>query len=220
MSTAPTPLPKQPLTFAASHLVWIAALAALCALGVYEWIQEHDARVKAEAATAAQQKTIDQAQKDAGDAQQALMVKMAAIDAEKLEPATPRQIVIDTSKLIPNLPQPITIRTAPQQVGGSAGQRTSDGLPDAPAAQSLIVPAADLKAIQAAEIACQEDQAKRHDPRPKHVSAEARRAPGRGHALVSSRGDPDAIGRRALAGVKPAPRAWTNVTIPFGLARR
>lgn len=160
MSTAPTPLPKQPLTFAASHLVWIAALAALCALGVYEWIQEHDARVKAEAATAAQQKTIDQAQKDAGDAQQALMVKMAAIDAEKLEPATPRQIVIDTSKLIPNLPQPITIRTAPQQVGGSAGQRTSDGLPDAPAAQSLIVPAADLKAIQAAEIACQEDQAK------------------------------------------------------------
>jgi hypothetical protein len=67
MSTPATPATPQqsaPLTFAWTHLVWIAVLAAVVALGGYEWVQEHDARLKAEASAAAQQKSIDAAKSD------------------------------------------------------------------------------------------------------------------------------------------------------------
>ena len=130
-------------------------ILGLMAFGGYELSQEHDARLKAETSAAQQQKSIDAAKADAARAADQLQATLKTLEAEKAKPATPQQIVIDASKIIPNLPQPITIEQIPQSPG-----LAESNLPNAPAAQQIVIPPADYQAIHDAMIGCQENAAK------------------------------------------------------------
>ena len=123
-------------------------------LGGYEWLQEHDARLKAEASTAAEQKTIDQAKTDTATIQKTLAGQLQTLEAQRSQPATPQQIVIDASKFIPNLPQPLQVITPPPTQTIVDGK--TEEVPSAPVVQ---IPTADLAAIQAGAVTCQEDAA-------------------------------------------------------------
>jgi hypothetical protein len=150
------------MTISKAWAIGIGVVLALAiALGSYEWLHERHARLKAQTQTAAQQKTIDQAKTDAQAEEAELVAHLAALEADRQQPATAQRIVAETSKLIPNLPQPITIQAAPQTAAATgAAQSTAPALADAPQAQQLVVPAADFKSIQNAEIDCEENAAK------------------------------------------------------------
>lgn len=139
------------MTLREKILIGVLLAAAFAFVG-YEWLQQHDALVKAEATAAAQQKTIDQAKSDAATAQQTLAAQLRVLQVQGQQPATAPQIVIDASKLIPNLPQPLQVVTPPP------AQQTVDGkteeLPSAPVVQ---IPQVDFAAVQANAIACQEN---------------------------------------------------------------
>jgi hypothetical protein len=139
-------------------------LTVFVTVGSWAWLTEHDARLKAEATTAVQQKTIDGAQAAAQQTAAQLNQSLAALEAEKAKPATPQQIIIDASKLMPNLPQPITIQTAPAAPVIPGNNPVNTGSGQAPGAastpqQQLVIPEVDFKAIQDAEIGCQENAA-------------------------------------------------------------
>jgi hypothetical protein len=114
--------------------------------------------LKAETASAAQQKTVDAAKADSQQVASQLKVTMAALEAEKAKPATPQQIVLDASKLIPNLPQPMVIQDAPAPAVGTGPAQPGSAIQQPQ--QQIVIPAADFKAIQTAEIGCQENAAK------------------------------------------------------------
>lgn len=148
----PSPWPRR---------IGIALLVALIALGGYEWLAERESRIKAEAQTAAQQKSIDAAKNDAAQTAAQLKQTLAALEQQKAKPATAQQIILDTSKLIPSLPQPITIQTAPAPaVGNGPAQPGEADSAKIPQQQQIVVPAVDFQAIQNAEIGCQENSAK------------------------------------------------------------
>jgi hypothetical protein len=134
---------------------WIAALVilALLSFGGYELWREHAARVKAEAAAAVQQKTIDAAKTEQAQTTAQLKQTLASLEKQRSSPATPQRIASNTSKLIPNLPAPLVIENAPLAPG-------TKELPNTPQPQQIVIPAADFKAIQDAEIDCQEGAAK------------------------------------------------------------
>jgi len=139
---------------------WAAALL-LVTVGAICWLRERDARLKAQTDTATQQRVVNAAAEDAQKLEKALDAQLKTLEAERQQPATAQRIVAETSKLIPNLPQPITIQAAPQPAAATgAAQSAATALADAPKAQQLVIPAADFKAIQNAEIDCQEDAAK------------------------------------------------------------
>ena len=134
----------------------VAALVFITVGGIC-WLQEHDARLKAETQTSAQQKTIDQAKTDAATVQTNLAAQLKTLEAQRQQPATAQGVVTETSKLIPNLPKPIEVQTVTKTAAATGTAKTA--LPDAPT-QQLVIPAADFSAIQNAEIDCQEDAAK------------------------------------------------------------
>jgi DNA primase len=135
-------------------------LLALLALGGYEWLQEHDAKLKADTVTTAQQQTIAQAQKsiDAAKLDQAevatnLNVRIAALEAQKQQTVSPAKFVVDMSKLLPNLPQPVTVaQTAPTQ-------KTVAGK-EVPSASVVQIPEADLQTLQTYKLNCDENEAR------------------------------------------------------------
>jgi cytochrome oxidase assembly protein ShyY1 len=116
----------------------------------YGWMQEHDARLKAEAETGQQQKQIDGLKQQQADAQDALNKKLTALEKSRQTPATATQLVSDASTLLPNLPVPLQVRMAPDD----------PTLPNAPATQTVIVPEADFKSIRDGQITCEENAAK------------------------------------------------------------
>ncbi len=125
-------------------------LAAFLVFAGYGWIQEHDARVKAEAQTGQQQKQIDGLKQQQTDAQNALNDKLAALERSRETPATATQMVRDASTLLPNLPVPLQVQAAPKD----------PSLPDAPATQTVVIPEADFKSIRDAQVTCEENAAK------------------------------------------------------------
>ena len=125
-------------------------LAGFLVFAGYGWIQEHDARLKAEAQTGQQQKQIDGLKQQQTDAQNALNEKLAALDKSRQTPATATQVVSDASTLLPNLPVPLQVQTAPKD----------PSLPDAPATQTVVIPEADFKSIRDAQVTCEENAAK------------------------------------------------------------
>lgn len=135
---------------------WVGALA-LVTVGVVCWLQEHDARLKADTLTTTQQKTIVEAEADARNQKLALDAEIQTLEAERQQPATAQRIVTETSQLIPNLPKPVEIQTVAQPAVATGAAKPA--LPDAPT-QQLVIPSADFPAIQKAEIDCQEDVAK------------------------------------------------------------
>ena len=132
-----------------------SALGLAIVLGGFEWLQEHDARLKAQTQTAVQQKSIDQAKADAVTVQQQLAARLQALEAQRQQPATAPQIVIDAAKLFPNLPAQLQVVTPPpttQMVNGKPVE-----VPSAPVVQ---IPQVDFAALQNGAISCQENAAK------------------------------------------------------------
>jgi hypothetical protein len=116
----------------------------------YGWMQEHDARLKAETQTSQQQKQIDGLQQQQAQAQNSLNKQLAALEKSRQTPATATQLVSDASSLLPNLPVPLQVQTAPR----------NPALPDAPATQTVIIPEADFKSIRDAQVTCEENTAR------------------------------------------------------------
>ncbi len=125
-------------------------LAGFLAFAGYGWLQEHDARMKAEAQTGQQQKQIDGLQHQQADTQNALNQKLAMIEKTRQSPATAAQLVGDASRLLPGLPVPLQMQTAPKD----------PALPNAPATQTVVIPEADFKSIRDAQVTCEENAAK------------------------------------------------------------
>lgn len=127
----------------------LAAAGGLAALFIgYGWLREHDARLKAESLSSAQQKQIDGLAQQAAQTRQALAAKVAGIERERAEPATAAQVVGETSALIPSLPEAVETR------------EVASTLPNAPAAEEVVIPQADFKAVRDAQLTCEEDGAK------------------------------------------------------------
>ena len=131
-------------------------LLVVLAFGSYKWLQEHDARVKAEAVVSSEQIQIDAAKKDEAKTQADLDTRLAALEAQKKLPATAPQIVLDASHLFPNLPQPLQVVTPPPTTVVS-NNGTTTTVPGVPVVQ---IPQVDFAAFQAGAIACQENSAK------------------------------------------------------------
>ena len=64
---------------------WVAALV-LVAVGGICWLQEHNARLKTETQSSAQQKTIDQAKADAASVQTNLTAQLKTMEAQRQQP--------------------------------------------------------------------------------------------------------------------------------------
>ncbi len=125
-------------------------LAGFLVFAGYGWLHEHDARVKAEAQTGQQQKQIDGLKQEQVDTQNVLTEKLASLEKERQAPATATQLVSDASTLLPGLPAPLQVQTAPKD----------PKLPDAPPTQTVVIPEADFKSIQDAQVSCEENAAK------------------------------------------------------------
>jgi hypothetical protein len=125
-------------------------LAGFLVFAGYGWFQEHDARLKADAAAGQQQQQIDVLKQQQAADEGALKQKLAAIDKARQAPATATELATDAGTIIPNLPAPLQVTTAspdPEQ-------------PNAPPMQQVVIPTADFKAIRDQELTCEEDAAK------------------------------------------------------------
>ncbi len=125
-------------------------LAGFLLFAGYGWLQEHDARLKAQTQTAQQQQQIDAIKQQQAAAQQQLTAKLTSIEKQKQQPATAAQLVSEARGLMPSLPQPLQVKSA----------TANPALPDAPSAQTVVIPEADFKSIRDAELTCEEDTAK------------------------------------------------------------
>jgi hypothetical protein len=116
----------------------------------YGWMQEHNARLKAETQTSQQQKQIDGLQQQQVQAQNSLNKQLAVLEKSRQTPATATQLATDATTLLPNLPVPLQVQTAPK----------NPALPEAPATQTVIIPEADFKSIRDVQVTCEENTAK------------------------------------------------------------
>jgi hypothetical protein len=144
--------------------IGVAAIVLLLAAAFvgYQWLQEHDARLKAESVQAAQgqivsqaQKTIEAARADEQKAMADLAGRLEMIEKQKQQPVTPQQFVVDLNKLFPNLPQQANVIQPPpteQTVNGKV-----EILPSAPMVQ---IPAADLQSLRDYKLGCDETGAR------------------------------------------------------------
>ena len=122
-------------------------------LGGYEWLQEHDARLKAESVQTAQaqviataQKSIDQAKADQVQTASDLKSQLAAISAQRVVVVTPQQAAA-VANTLPNLPAQVQVQQIP-------------ATPTAPATQQIVIPQADIPAFQAYKLDCDASSAK------------------------------------------------------------
>ena len=122
-------------------------------LGGYEWLQEHDARLKAESVQSAQQqviatvqKSIDQAKADQAQTASDLKTQLAAIASQRTIVVTPQQAAA-VANTLPNLPAHVQVQQIP-------------ATPTAPASQQIVIPQADIPAFQAYKLDCDESSAK------------------------------------------------------------
>lgn len=125
-----------------------ALLLILLVVAGHGWLQEHDARLKAESMSSQQQKQIDGFKQQETKTQQMLVTKVAGIERERSRPATAAQLVSDANTLIPELPRALAIEDAPPT------------LPNGPAVQSILVPEPDFKSIRDAQLTCEENGAR------------------------------------------------------------
>ena len=122
-------------------------------LGGYEWLQEHDARLKAESTQVAQQqviataqKSIDQAKADQAQTASDLKTQLAAIASQRTIVVTPQQAAA-VANTLPNLPAQVQVQQVP-------------ATPTAPATQQIVIPQADIPAFQAYKLDCDASSAK------------------------------------------------------------
>ena len=136
-----------------AHKIAVAVallLAVSLAFAGYEWLQEHDAHLKAESVQSQAQKVIDANQKAALAAQadraqtdKTLAAAIAALEAERRKPVNAEQVITDAKAAIPALPEPLRV---------VQGQ-----LPNAP---DVVIPQADFQALRNYKISCDETSAK------------------------------------------------------------
>lgn len=127
------------------------------------WLEEHEARVKAESVQAAQQQVIDQAQKsiDAAKADAAktaadLQTKLAAIEAERAQPVSATSIAAEINAMLPrNAPPAIVVQQPAPADGSKQGPNTNKQ--DSAAVE---IPSADLEDLQAFKLTCDANSAK------------------------------------------------------------
>ena len=142
------------MTISRAWAIGIGVVLALAiALGGYEWLQEHDARLKAESVQTAQaqviaiaQKSIDQAKVDQAHTDSDLKSQLTAIAAQRTVVITPTQAAA-TMNALPNLPQQVQVQQVP-------------ATPTAPATQQIVIPQVDIPAFQAYKLDCDESSAK------------------------------------------------------------
>ena len=122
-------------------------------LGGYEWLQEHDARLKAESVQSAQtqviataQKSIDQAKADQAQTASDLKSQLTAIANQRTIVVTPAQAA-NVANTLPNLPQQVTV----QQVPAVPATATT---PAQSATSQIVIPAADIPAFQKYKLDC------------------------------------------------------------------
>jgi hypothetical protein len=125
-------------------------LAAFVGFAGYGWLEEHDARLKAESQTGQQQKQIEGLRQQQETTQQALDSKLGILEKLRPRPTTAAQLVSDTANLSPGLPEPLRIESAPN----------NPALPDGPATATVVIPEADFKSIHNAQLTCEENTAK------------------------------------------------------------
>jgi cytoskeletal protein RodZ len=130
-------------------------LLVFVVVGALSWLQEHDARLKAETQSAAAQKTVDQAKADAQTVQQTLAARVADLEKQRQQPVTAPQVVLDMSKVIPNLPQPATVVQPPPTTQTVNGK--TEEVPSAPVVQ---IPQTDFTALQNYRVTCDETTAR------------------------------------------------------------
>ena len=128
-------------------------------LGGYEWLQEHDARLKAESVQSAQtqviataQKSIDQAKADQAQTASDLKSQLTAIANQRTIVVTPAQAA-NVANTLPNLPQQVTVQQVP------AVPATATTLAQ-PATEQIVIPKADIPAFQKYKLDCDESNAK------------------------------------------------------------
>ena len=142
------------MTISRAWAIGIGAVLALAiVLGGYEWLQEHDAWIKAESVQSAQQaviataqKSIDQAKTDQAQTANDLKSQLAAIANQRTIVVTPQQAAA-VANTLPNLPAQVQVQQVPAT--GTA-----------PASQQLVIPQADIPAFQAYKLDCDENSAK------------------------------------------------------------
>jgi hypothetical protein len=139
------------------HEKWLAAgfgvLLILVAIGAYELLQEHDARIRAEITTAAQKPNIQQGQAEVkqGQVDEAkaisdLKTEIARLEGQRTVVITPQQAAQQIPQVIPNLPAPVKVEPTPTAAD--------------PKAQSIVIPQEDLQALQNYRINCDENSAR------------------------------------------------------------
>lgn len=143
-------IPKSWLIGAAVVIVLVLSFCG------YEALQAHDAQLKADnksealkpALEAAQkiadqaQKTIESAQRDKAQTDSDLKEQLAEIKRQRAVPVTPQQAA-SFANTLPNLPQPIQVQNVPATA-------------TTPATQNLVVPQADIPALQDYKFNCDE----------------------------------------------------------------
>jgi hypothetical protein len=137
-------------------------LFVLLLFGFRAWMEQHDARIKAESTEGAQLQLIGQAQKqaeaakaDAAKVASDLKAQLAAIEKQKQQPVTAPQFVVDLNKLLPNLPQPVTVVQVPTETKAANGE-TKAGPPET----VVQIPGADLQDLKAYKLDCDASAAK------------------------------------------------------------
>ena len=142
------------MTIPKTWLLVVATVAVLLiGLGGYEFLQEHDARLKAESVQAAQaqviktnQDAINKAQSDQVQTANDLKAQIAAISNQRTIIVTPQQAAT-VANTLPNLPQQVTVQQIP-------------ATPTAPATSQITIPAADIPAFQRYKLDCDESNTK------------------------------------------------------------
>lgn len=137
----------------------VSAAVLLVCFGCFEWLQEHDARMKAQGVQDAQaqvikasQAAIDKAKTDQDQTANELKAQLAAIQAQRVVVVTPQQAAA-VANTLPNLPQQVQVQTVPAQPATSS-------TPAQAATQQIVIPQADIPAFQKYKLDCDESTAK------------------------------------------------------------
>ena len=142
-------------------LAIVSVLLVLLWIGFTAWRGQHALNAAATAQADQREKTITQAETeiDQAKADQArtagnLQAALKALDAEKAKPVTPALFVADLNKAVPNLPEPVSIEAKPETIPAVAETKATTS------ETQVVIPAADLPALKAYKIGCDENAAK------------------------------------------------------------
>jgi len=143
------------MTTWAKYVAGVAVIVLLVLAG-RAWLAQHDANLAADSAKgasapviAAAQKQIDAAKADAAKAASDRDAQLAAIERQRKVPVTPQTFVAELPKTIPSLPEPVTVVSSSATSSEKPAETGSKA-----AAGGVLIPAADLQALQNYKLDC------------------------------------------------------------------